>query len=803
MEFANFNPAALLARVLPVLLLSVLAIGCQQKLVSTPVAAEQTYSYVNDVKPILESRCIACHACNDAPCQLKLTSAEGLLRGATGNPVYDSERIFDAQPTRLFIDAHGETEWRKMGFYSVFNDQSSLLQDNLTDSTLYQMIALARYNPLEPNTRIAADIGLGMARANECPAADNFADYASQKPQQGMPLALSPLNDQEFHTLQQWISEGGVIDEKPWRPMRAEQQQILQWEGFFNEPSLRNQLVSRYLYEHLFSAHLYFQDVGSDNFFELVRSSTPSGIPISNIATLRPNDDPGQIFYYRLRRVESTLVHKTHMPYPLGESKMQRFQELFLSSDWTLPLLPDYSREKAINPFLTFKDLPADGRYRFMLDTAEYFVETFIRGPVCAGQIATDVIRDQFYVMFQAPEADPAVTDPSYMKSIIPHMELVPQEEGLLIAYFDWKNRLDQMNGYNKLRGEHYRKLRPRGHSLDDLWYGDGSNPSAALTVFRNFDNAMVTPGFVGADPKTLWVMDYPMLERSYYLLVVNFNVFGSLATQAETRLYFDLIRANGENNFLHFMPPQARTPMRSSWYQGSEAQTKISTSYTVVNEDMPVQIDYKSSQPKAEFIALTAARLGSLSGFPDTLNRCSEAPCFSKGANTSLRRIEASLQSLTSTAASVDGMRFVDFMPDNAFLRVSSGGGNEQFAYSLIRNKAHTNVAFMFNEEKRREPTRDTLTIYQGLIGSYPNFMFDVPLDQIEDFVSKLHAVVSRDHFEQLAAQYGLMRSNPQIWSNFEWFIDYMRTTRPLEAGVYDLSRYKKIANLTTDQTE
>ena len=78
----------------------------------------------------------------------------------------------------------------------------------------------------------------------------------------------------------------------------------------------------------------------------------------------------------------------------------------------------------------------------------------------------------------------------------------------------------------------------------------------------------MVSKGFVGATPKTLWVMDYPMLERTYYLLVVNFNVFGSVATQAETRLYFDLMRANGENNFLHFMPPAVRT-MRDSWYGG------------------------------------------------------------------------------------------------------------------------------------------------------------------------------------------------------------------------------------------
>ena len=133
-----------------------------------------------------------------------------------------------------------------------------------------------------------------------------------------------------------------------------------------------------------------------------------------------------------------------------------------------------------------------------------------------------------------------------------------------------------------------------------------------------------------------------------------------------------------------------------------------------------------------------------------------------------------------------------------------SAGKNNDQqFAFTLIRNKAHTNVAFMFNEEKRRIPAEDTLTIYPGLIGSYPNFMFEVPLQQVEAFASELHTVDSRASFEAFVIRYGLMRSNPAIWTNFEWFIDYMRTTRPIEAGVYDLSRYKKIANLTSDEID
>ena len=44
-------------------------------------------------------------------------------------------------------------------------------------------------------------------------------------------------------------------------------------------------------------------------------------------------------------------------------------------------------------------------------------------------------------------------------------------------------------------------------------------------------------------------------------------------------------------------------------------------------------------------------------------------------------------------------------------------------------------------------------------------------------------------------------MRTNPEIWANFQCFVDYMRKTRPLEAGVYDLSRYKKVSNLMRDE--
>ena len=205
-----------------------------------------------------------------------------------------------------------------MGFYPVLNEQGGPRQNNLEASLLYNMIRLGREQPLPPHSAVPEDIELGLGRKNDCPLPAEFDTYAQKKPLQGMPLAITGLSDSEYGTLQQWIREGAVIDAQPSPPIQKEQQQIDHWETFFNRTALKNQLVSRYLYEHLFLAHVYFEGLNTGSFFQLVRSSTPSGEPIRIITTLRPNDDPGQPCYYSLRKIYSTIVYKTHITYPLS-----------------------------------------------------------------------------------------------------------------------------------------------------------------------------------------------------------------------------------------------------------------------------------------------------------------------------------------------------------------------------------------------------------------------------------------------------------------------------------------------------
>src|SRR5215475_8392401 len=94
----------------------------------------------------------------------------------------------------------------------------------------------------------------------------------------------------------------------------------------------------------------------------------------------------------------------------------------------------------------------------------------------------------------------------------------------------------------------------------------DASSNSARLTVFRHFDNAVVTRGAVGDLSKTLFFLDYPLFERLVYNLVVNYDVFGNVGHQSLTRLYMDMIRMEAEELFLDFLPPSQRTALRNSW---------------------------------------------------------------------------------------------------------------------------------------------------------------------------------------------------------------------------------------------
>ncbi|HEV7734294.1 MAG TPA: fatty acid cis/trans isomerase [Candidatus Binatia bacterium] len=743
-----------------------------------PAASGAPVTY-RDVQPIIEQRCVVCHGCYDAPCQLLLSSGEGLERGATKAVVYDGGRIHAAAPTRLFIDAHGPAEWRQRGFFPVTGSGSP--------SLLYMMLALGRAQPFPAGTRLPDAVGLDINRALSCPTAEEFGTYARAHRLGGMPYGMAPLADAEYGTLVEWIAQGAPPPPAPPPLAKDVTAEVARWERFLNGTTLEQRITGRYLYEHWFVAHLYFADLPSSPFFHVVRSTTPPGTPIDEIASRRPYDAPGvDRFWYRLRPIDETIIHKTHITYALDDAKLRRLTALFVDTNWHATRLPSYAPEQASNPFITFDQIPARSRYQYMLDDAQYFVMTFIRGPVCRGQVAVDVIEDHFFAAFLDPDHDMSVLDPTFLEQAKGLLELPAEHlSSLAPGEFFVQYGIDQRR-YLDLREQYYDALDPqhRGPTLDAIWNGDGDNTNAQLTIFRHFDSASVVRGFLGATPKTAWVLDYPLFERIYYDLVAGYDVFGNLAHQAATRLYMDHLRMQAENLFLAFLPADRRDAIRASWYVGATHSLDYLLVDNMHSLSHGTQIPFTSPDVERQFLDMIVARTPAVSGPPDLLNRCGAPPCDRPGASALEQSAERALQPLTG----VHG-RWVAQLPEVSFLRVRSADGGA--AYTLVHNRAHTNVAYMFDESQRLVPADDTLTVARGYVGSYPNFLFDVDVAQIDAFTTALAAVTDASTMEKLVARWGVRRTSPAMWSTIDWMHADFRRQQPIQFGLFDLDRF------------
>lgn len=754
----------------------------------TPLLSNtQSYNFNLDIKPILNKKCLACHACYDAPCQLKMETANGLKRGASKVKVYNGWRLNAIAPTRLGVDSQTISGWRNLGFFPVLNGYRGE-HNSFTPSIMQHMIDLGHNSPLPVNKAIPKQIELGLTRKNSCPAPDEFQKYKTNNPNGGMPLAITGLNDTEYNILSTWLKEGAKTTPMPLQLTDEDQNLIKRWELWFNRDDNRSKLVARYIYEHLFLAHLYFDTSNptkTPTFFRLIRSSTaPGQLPVP-VLSVRPNGALTAPFYYRLQPIAETIVHKTHIIYAFGKQRINEYEQLFFSNNWKADILPSYTEAEKANPFKTFKAIPAKIRYQFLLNNASFFIRNFIRGPVCRGQIATDVIRDQFWIMFENPDTDRYVNNEKYQNKVNSLLDVPGLNSKLSDFGSEWLNYKKKRNLYLDQRQQEYKNAFPLGAELSHIWAGLTHKEAAFQTVFRHHDSASVMQGLHGNIPITSWLLDFPLLERIFYELVVGFNVFGNVSHQAQTRLYFDWVRNEAETNLLRLLPAKARNTIYQHWYQNSG---KIATvlNYHPLDVTTPSAIKLPTSKPYAELMhklvaqqqqnTFQAATKGNSTG------DCSNISC------TQIEHIHTLLQPLEAhSAKTITG---INWLPEISFLRINMPNGN-YLAYSLLRNRIHTNVAYMLGESFRYQEELDTITIMPTLIGSYPNLIFQVDYSELNLFVRGISKVTTDQAFNKVIEQWGIRRMNPEFWDIFHSFKNYMEQHQPLEAGAYDLNRY------------
>ncbi len=768
-----------------------LFLGCSSE-IPKPIKVEVTskrVNYLNEIKPILDKRCVSCHSCYNSPCQAKLSSFEGVDRGASKLLVYDAMRFKAMDPTRLFIDAKSTNEWHNKGFYSLTKNLDA--NQSYSDSIMMHMLHDKKMNP---------DV-IGSYRPEKdeliCPKnAQEMGDYLEDKPNHGMPYGFPAIKASEYKTMAQWLAQGAN------GPSRSEQEtittpsqkaeiEIRKWESFLNTDNAKHSVTARYLYEHLFLAHWYFKSAPKE-FYEIVRSTTPYPQPIDTIPSIRPFDDPNvDRFYYRLQRIHSTIVHKTHMVVEFDDEKLSRIKELFIKPKWIEePHYIDYETKKSANPFIAFFQIPAKSRYQFLLDNSHYIFMTFIRGPVCRGQMALNVINDHFWITFKDPEYDISIKQQGFLLLQAENlsMPIESSSQGLLQTFSD--EYRSKYNRYLKAKENLFMKKYPKGQGIESIWRGNKADDAPILTIYRHFDSASVHKGVVGKLPRTIWVVDYPQFERIYYTLVAGYDVFGNISHQTNIRRYTDFLRFEGELNFISYMPQKSRKELLKSWYLNSNL-VEDESQIELLNQS--TQVNYKTQYPKSEFIqkVVNSHILKSTNIKFDTINyyKDGKAPPPMPTSFETLKDFKDGFRSLTTP-----GTGFIKHMTsgnvNTMMLRIIMPDGSDKVG-TIVINRWHDNVNSLFGEQSRLNSDKDTLDFITKSVGSYPNAFGVVHYKDLPDFFDIVKNFDASDEDMLRFSKYFVGRYDDDFWETFDWFQEHFNKADPIKSGLYDLNRY------------
>ncbi|PLX59535.1 MAG: 9-hexadecenoic acid cis-trans isomerase, partial [Vibrio alginolyticus] len=297
----------------------------------------------------------------------------------------------------------------------------------------------------------------------------------------------------------------------------------------------------------------------------------------------------------------------------------------------------------------------------------------------------------------------------------------------------------------------------------------------AALTIFRHFDSASVVQGLVGEQPKTVWILDYALLERIHYLLVAGFDVYGNFGHQLMTRMFMDFLRLEGESNFISLLPTDMRHELQSSWYKDQSPQLSDFLQRNVKPFNQPTSVEFKTDDPKTELVELLRERVS------DVL-----LPRYEVKDTELSAQSEQQLQRIGQVRG--EGLKTV---PQITMLMVRSQSGKDEL-FTLLHNNAHTNISSLFDEESNRDFANDDMTIVRGVVGSYPAAFFSINENQVKEFVDQFSAIQNESDYVKLLDNFAIRRSSEKFWPFSDRLHNWYRTKQPIEFGLLDYNRFE-----------
>ncbi|WP_455245215.1 fatty acid cis/trans isomerase [Petrachloros mirabilis] len=744
-------------------------------------ASAEEISFTQDIKPILDTKCVSCHACYDAPAQLDLRSVAGIQRGAIKLDPY-APRTSPVPPTFVWNSKNTLEDWRKLGFFSV--------TEGGKDSIMGKMLRLGHENPVEPNERFSDKVELDpFKRKFYFPNSYEIDAYIAQKPREGMPLAVSGLLPSEYANLIQWLEEGAKFDHKVAEPSEVDLGMISNWEGFLNGEDARTQLMARYIYEHIYLVTFLFENKEDANFYTLVRSTTPPGEPVVPVAQHVANGPVAEgDFYYRFMLLDQTrCVKNTRLQMVADDKKLNRWKEIFDEQEWTAQSLPGYSEEERYDILGIFKDIPPKVRYKFLLDNTWNIRGAIVHGPSCHGNQAIGSVQDQGWHFYENPETSLYVNDPEYRAMVDPLLSFYINKNSVQDAFITRHEFVGRRKKYMKLRMEREQELGIKTQ-MTDIWRGEDDDDTPIVTVYRHQTDAYTLDPKVAAGdyPKESWLIDLPIFEQAYYTAVTNYDLFDSSDSWTWVREIFGLSRIEAEMNLLRFIPAKDRKPTFASWYKGPLTATRLRLEMPVFNpeDEIPTGIEYTTDDPMKEFYIKLLDYMGDKVISADPINRV-DAPIPSDPVAAAMRKItDASKEEQPAWR------RFKAIIPEASLLRIDREG-QEPLVYTMTRDRWYDTKAFISPVLQDEDPSKGRVSVLEGVQTAYPRFMFRIPEAEVDEFADALVQAGTTEALTKIVERWGIRRSNPDFWAYLDTMKEYIRRRDPTRAGTLDVDRY------------
>jgi|GEM_PF-4767123 len=701
-----------------------------------------------------------------------MTSFDALERGASQSKPYSNHLFRMPEGPTRYTDDLTIAQWREKNFFSVFEPSA---QTGLFAAAIRDQSPLSE--AMLPKTREY----LEAPNAYMCPAKPEQWPLLQQAGLHRMPAGLPPLDANETKILNDWLARNGTGPSKearetlmsPGGGSAKAKATVDAWESFLNGDSLKEQLVGRYLYEHSFLTRIHFDET-PDEFYEIVRSTTPPGEPVRQVITEWVQDAPPSRPYYRIRRIGRVIDARQHVLWSLSNEALARLKALFHEPSYEVASLPGY---ESINPFETFKSIPAKSRAAFMRENSKMIMQSYARGPICVGALTTYAGDEQFWVWFLNDDADPTVTNPTLG---LPSYETFFDRDRNLQDSFQVRGSKWGESAYRNGFEEEMKRIRPQGLSLSDVWDGDKKDPDAWIVNMRSEVSTNVHTGAevsLGGLPTSAWLLSYATFERMYYNAAVQFKYWGSVKHKLETFNHQTYTGTEGEDLFLTLLHPTQRAKIRSVWTSSvGEWANGLRKHY---GKERPSTVG-----PEYDLKAIATDqwnRVGAkVRGNADALNGWpSDKP--GTGASAENAAFEAKVASITRRYDP-----FVRFLPNVSYVRL---GGKD--VYTLLTNRGYMRDKLIFIEKFSRRPEKDELVVVRGLLSATPELFFDVERADGEKFLSELQSVKSKTDWDAFKKQWAVLRDSPKFWSSYDWFNQYSYTQYPKEAGILDLNYY------------